>query len=82
MMREMNEKIHVFARSVRGKIEPIQFIFNNRRFLIRHIIHARQETIRNQVNFYFLVDLLPQGHCELLFDLKAGEWIILKGDLA
>ena len=77
----MNEKIHVFARSIRGKVEPIQFIFNNKRYMIRNIIHSRQEACRNKIFYFFTVEVLPAGRCELHFELKSGEWLLLAGDL-
>jgi hypothetical protein len=77
----MHEKIHVFARSIRGKVEPIQFIFKNRRYMIRHILQSKQEAIQNKIFYYFTVEVLPAGRCELHFELKSGELMLLRGDL-
>ncbi|MFQ5629159.1 MAG: hypothetical protein ACE5I1_10400 [bacterium] len=77
----MCEKIHVFARSIRGRVEPIQFIFKNKRYMIRNILKSRQEAIQNKVFYHFTVEVLPAGRCELHFDLKSGEWLLLGGDL-
>ncbi|MCA9742595.1 MAG: hypothetical protein H6695_18500 [Deferribacteres bacterium] len=77
----MHEKVHVFARSIRGKVEPIQFIFKNKRYLIRNILATRQEETHNRSFYFFTVDALPGGRCELHFELKSGEWLLQSGDL-
>lgn len=77
----MNERVHVFARSTRGKVEPIQFIFKNKRYLIRNILQTRQEQNRNKIFYLFTVEVLPAGRCELHFELKSGEWLLMAGDL-
>ena len=77
----MGEKIHVFARSIRGKVEPIQFIFKNRRYMVRHILRSRQESQKNRIFYYFTVETMPAGTCEIHFELKKGEWLLVSGDL-
>ncbi len=78
---EFNEKVHVFARSMRGRIEPLQFMFKNQRFQVREIVEARRESESRRTFFHFTVNLLPYGVCKLFFELHSGEWFLLHGEL-
>lgn len=75
----MQEKIHVFARSSQGNLEPIQFIHKSQRYLVRRVVQSRQETYRHRVFYFFTVQTVPEGLYELHFELKTGEWSLLEG---
>ncbi len=72
----MNERIHVYARSTEGRVEPLQFIRNNKLYCIREILAYQREQLANKTLYRFRVDVLPEGTCELLFDFKCGQWLL------
>jgi len=76
----MSEKVHVWARSKHGKIEPLQFIFKNKRYSIHRVSRSRRQIQKKEIYYSFAVDLLPAGTCELQFSLRSGQWHIKNSD--
>ncbi len=77
----MNERIHVYARSTGGRVEPLQFIRNNRLYCIREVMTYQTERLPHKVLHRLKVGVLPEGTCELLFDLKSGQWLLTEAAL-
>lgn len=77
----MNERIHVMARSYGGIVEPLQFLFKNQLYTVGNILDYQEEAFKGNMQYYLTVNLVPNGHCELHFDLKSGQWTLLEGSL-
>ncbi len=77
-MKPVHEKIHVYARSKKGSVEPIQFIWKHRTFQILRIHSTRKQVLKQRTIFNFVVSTLPTGKYELEFDLKSGQWYLVK----
>ncbi len=81
-MQDIHEKIQVFARSYKGTVRPLQFIWRNQQYNIIDILKSKKQKVGRRVFFYFTVTTLPEGTFELEFDLKTGQWLLLRASVS
>ena len=77
----MNERIQVLAKSYEGMVEPLQFLFKNKLYTIKEVSDYQEEMFRGSMQYYISVNLIPDGNCELHFDLFTGQWTLINGTL-
>ncbi len=70
------EKVHVYARSHRGTIVPLQFIWRQQRFDVYQILDIQKRTLPQKQGVVFKVTTLPRGTFILEFDFSRNEWYL------
>ena len=81
-MREIHERVRVYARSQKGQVQPLQFVWKEQIHSVREVLSVRKQNGKSQLYFYFEVGIYPEGTCELEFELRTGHWYLIRGDFS
>ncbi|MDQ7065124.1 MAG: hypothetical protein Q9P90_12875 [candidate division KSB1 bacterium] len=79
-MTALYEKIHVYARSIGGKVIPLQFLWRQQRYDIYEVLDIKKKTTSRLVVYHFKVTTLPRGTFTLEFDLRKAQWYLLSAE--
>lgn len=80
LMKEFNDVVHVYARSIGGQVRPLQFIYKGKRFSISTVERSQKQVIGNSTYYFFTVRIIPFGVAELVFELNIGQWTLVRGE--
>ena len=75
MLEQINQKIDILVAFVKGKVLPLSFRWNNKKYSVNKINLVHSEYVGRDKKYYFSIDS-NGDYFKLIFNTKDNSWFL------